>query len=229
MTQLNQLYFVYFSLMLRSSHPLQDAHQPPGYLSLMCVVNMFLTFFFKPWCVCWPKLWPHVDTGQTPRLCQASAQRTHSPCRQKFYKKDCVLCCVVLCCNVFTQMATRGIQYRVHLLPRSLFDWDTAQLEPAFFFMLQLWLGAVIILVVLWLKAVSGTWEVLSFYRSGSCFCCRNSLTQILTCRGGPYLRHVGFVITYCLANKLKLICSFFGFVISVPSSAAPRDAIVCV
>lgn len=227
MTQLNQLYFVYFSSMLRSYHPLQDAHQPPGYLSLMCVVNMFLTFFSSPDVFAGPSFGPMLTLDRR-HVCAKQVPRGHTVLVDKSSTRKTV-CFAVLCCNVFTQMATRGIQYRVHLLPRSLFDWDTAQLEPAFFFMLRLWLGAVIILVVLWLKAVSGTWEVLSFYRSGSCFCCRNSLTQILTCRGGPYLRHVGFVITYCLANKLKLICSFFGFVISVPSSAAPRDAIVCV
>lgn len=98
MTQLNQLYFVYFSSMLRSSHPLQDAHQPPGYLSLMCVVNMFLTFFSSPDVFAGPSFGPMLTLDRR-HVCAKQVPRGHTVLVDKSSTRKTV-CFAVLCCVV---------------------------------------------------------------------------------------------------------------------------------
>ncbi len=72
----------------------------------------------------------HQLTLDKHKLCtKQRAQRKRCPCRQTTTRWVCV--CVVL--YVFTQMATRGIWYQLHLLPRSLFASDLAWLESVCF------------------------------------------------------------------------------------------------
>lgn len=78
----------------------------------------------------------------SPGLCHKLTLRKHkTSTKQKAQRKCCALvkkpqqegcvCCVGL--YVFTQMATLGIRYQLHLLPRSLFASDMAWLKSAHF------------------------------------------------------------------------------------------------
>lgn len=69
----------------------------------------------------------HKLTLAKHNLCtKKRTRRKLCPCRQTTTRGVCMVC-------VFTQMATRGIWYQLHLLPRSLFASDMAQIESARF------------------------------------------------------------------------------------------------
>lgn len=61
------------------------------------------------------------------RISKRRTQRKHGPCRQTTTRRVCVVF------YVFTQTATRGTWYQLHLLPCSLFASEMAWLELACF------------------------------------------------------------------------------------------------